>query len=312
MKKNGGLRAIFKSSGNNAFIGVLRRNAVLFVFSLFLLSCCTGCYTAESDSATEALDAPTAQSSTTRLTLESSAMDATVPFLVYLPSGYTPAQKYPVWYAMHGYSSTENWWLSDGLAGERADALIAGDELAPMIMVFPMTRYDDAKTIEADMEDGVRGPSRMERFLCDELIPYIDEHYSTIDSAQGRFIGGFSMGGLFALQIGLHRPDLFTKIGAYSPALTYRDFSGDHFERWLSSDPADASSLPGYAEAHGLDKLSIYLDCGDASDPFSEGAASLYEALTARGIQTAFHPHEGGHSLDLTLVDDYLLFYGGT
>jgi len=151
----------------------------------------------------------------------------------------------------------------------------------------------------------------MERFLCEELIPYIDAHYSTISTAEGRSIGGFSMGGLFALQIALHQPDLFSKVGAYSPALTYSDFSGDHFERWLSTDPNDAASLAGYAKAHGMDKLSIYLDCGGTDDPFSAGAASLYDALSARGITTEFHPHGGGHSLDLSLVDAYLLFYGG-
>ncbi|HWQ99005.1 MAG TPA: alpha/beta hydrolase-fold protein, partial [Clostridia bacterium] len=254
---------------------------------------------------------PLPTSQTTRLTLESAAMDANVPFIVYLPVGYTPSQKYPAWYAMHGNSSTETFWLDFGKVGERSDALTASGDLAPMIMVFPYTRYDDAKTIVADMEDGVRGPSRMERFLCEELIPYIDAHYSTIPSAEGRSIGGFSMGGLFALQIGLHQPQLFCKIGAYSPALTYSDFSGDHFERWLSTDPADADMLTSYAEAHGMDALSIYLDCGGASDPFSAGAASLQDALTAGGIASEFHPHDGGHSLDLTLVDAYLLFYGG-
>lgn len=299
------------SSASSGGLCRVRRAAFLIASAYFLLFAFTGCSNAADAPSPASLATPTAQSAVSRFTLESPAMDATVPFLVYLPSGYTPAQKYPVWYAMHGYSATEKWWLSDGHVGERADALIASGDLAPMILVFPMTRYDDAKTIEADMEDGVRGPSRMERFLCDELIPYIDAHYRTIAAPEGRFIGGFSMGGLFALQIGLHRPDLFTKVGAYSPALTYRDFSGDHFERWLSSDPADASSLPGYAKAHDLDKLSIYLDCGGESDPFSVGAASLYDALVARGIQTEFHPHEGGHSLDLTLVDDYLLFYSG-
>ncbi|MEN6636326.1 MAG: alpha/beta hydrolase-fold protein [Clostridiaceae bacterium] len=279
--------------------------AVLFSLALVLplLSC------APAASAPGPTPLPTSQ--TTSFKFESTAMDATVPFLVYLPSGYTPAQKYPVWYAMHGYSSTANWWLDFGRAGERTDALLASGDLEPMIMVFPFTRYDDAKTIEADMADGIRGPSRMERFLCDELIPLIDSNYSTIAAPESRFIGGFSMGGLFALQIGLHRPDLFGKIGAYSPALTYRDFSGDHFERWLSTDPADATTLSGYAKAHGMDKLSIYLDCGGADDPFSAGAASLYDALTVRGISTEFHPHDGGHSLDLSLVDGYLLFYGG-
>ncbi len=275
---------------------------------LFLMPACTGCFlsTEESPVAT-----PLPASQTTRFTFESEAMNATVPYIVYLPAGYTPAQKYPVWYAMHGYSSSEKWWLDYARVGERADALTASGELEPMIMVFPFTRYDDAKTIEADMADGVRGPSRMERFLCEELIPTIDAHYSTIPSAEGRTIGGFSMGGLFALQIGLHQPQLFSKIGAYSPALTYSDFSGDHFERWLSTDPADAAALDGYAKAHGMDGLTIYLDCGGESDPFSMGAASLQDALTARGIASTFHPHTGGHSLDRTLVDAYLLFYGG-
>ena len=309
MKRSGSSRATSISSVNS---GKKRFHsaAAAFVVALFLLLLCAGCSAASGVTLTPA-QTPLPASQTTRFTIESAAMDATVPFLVYLPSGYTPAQKYPAWYAMHGYSSTEKWWLDDGHAGERADALIESGNLAPMIMVFPMTRYDDAKTIEADMADGVRGPSRMERFLCDELVPYIDAHYSTIAAPEGRYIGGFSMGGLFALQIGLHRTDLFGKIGAYSPALTYIDFSGDHFERWLSSDPANASALSGYAAAHGMDKLSIYLDCGGESDPFSAGAASLNEAMIARGITVEFPPHEGGHSLDLALVDDYLLFYGG-
>jgi enterochelin esterase-like enzyme len=272
---------------------------------------CAGCSSfAGKPSATPA-PTPLAQSEIARYTFESTAMDATVPYIVYLPAGYTPAQKYPIWYAMHGNSSTETFWLDFGKVGERADALTVSGELQPMIMVFPYTRYDDAKTIVADMEDGVRGPSRMESFLCEELIPYIDAHYSTISSAEGRYIGGFSMGGLFALQIGLHQPHIFSKIGAYSPALTYSDFSGDHLERWLSTDTADADRLDDYAKTHGMDNLSIYLDCGGTSDPFSAGTASLQDALTARGIASEFHPHEGGHTLDLSLVDAYLLFYGG-
>lgn len=286
------------------------RMLVLTFTAVFLMTALAGCEGLPAQTSAT-VSAPISMSTTERFTLESGAMGATVPFIVYLPRGYTTANQYPVWYAMHGYSATEKWWISDTGVGERADALIASGDLAPMIMVFPMTRYDDAKTIEADMADGVRGPSRMERFLCEELIPYIDANYSTITAPDGRYIGGFSMGGLFALQIGLHQPQLFSKIGAYSPALTYSDFSGDHFERWLSTDSADAEEMEGYAEAHGTGGLSIYLDCGGVSDPFSAGAASLHDALTARGIQVEFHPHEGGHSLDLSLVDSYLLFYGG-
>ena len=77
------------------------------------------------------------------------------------------------------------------------------------------------------------------------------------------------------------------------------------------TDPAAANALDGYAEARGLDKMSIYLDCGDARDPFSAGAASLEQALTTRGIAVEFHPHDGGHNLRLDLLEHYLLFYAG-
>lgn len=259
----------------------------------------------------ESVAPPLTESQATRYTLASAVFGGEVAYMVYLPKGYSADQQYPVWYAMHSYSATEKMWLSDAGVGEVSDRLIAEGKLTPMIMVFPYTRYDDAKTIEADLADGTLGPSRMERFLCDELIPYIDAHYSTIASPDGRYIGGFSMGGLFALQIGLHQPSLFSKIGAYSPALTYRDFDGDHFEQWLSLDVNDATQLDGYAKRHKMDQLSIYLDCGDSSDPFSEGAASLYDALTARQITTEFHPHTGGHTLQKDLLEEYLLFFSG-
>ena len=255
---------------------------------------------------------PLTESQTARFTLKSDAFGTDVPYMVYLPKGYTTGEQYPVWYAMHGSSSSEKMWLFDANIGTVADGLITAGKLAPMIIVFPYSRYDDAKTIEADMADGVRGPSRMEQFLCDELIPAIDKNYATRASADGRFIGGFSMGGLFALQFGLHRPDLFSKIGAYSPALTYSDFGGDHFEQWLSRDTNEAQTLAGYANRLHLDKISIYLDCGDSGDPFSAGAASLYDALQWRGITAEFHPHAGGHTLQKELLEGYLLFYGAT
>ena len=261
--------------------------------------------------ADELVATPLPTSQTARYTLESRAFGTTVPYMVYLPAGYGDGTRYPVWYAMHGYSSTETMWLSEAGVGKLADELIQSGKLAPMIMVFPLSRYDSAKVIQQDIADGKRDASGMERFLCDELIPFIDSNYNTIPSPKSRFIGGFSMGGLFALQIGLHRPDLFGKIGAYSPALEAADFSGDRFERWLTTDPAAANALDGYSEAHGLDKLSIYLDCGDARDLFSAGAASLEQALTARGIAVEFHPYDGGHSLRLDLLEQYLLFYAG-
>ena len=292
---------------NKTLLYRARRLTALFSLTLlFLLACAP----ASAASPTPA-PSPLAESQTARLTLDSAAFGATVPFMVYLPAGYGDGAQYPVWYGMHGYSSTETMWLSEAGIGDAADALIARGALAPMIMVFPLSRYDSAKVIEQDMADGKRGASGMERFLCNELVPYIDSHYATVAAPEGRYIGGFSMGGLFALQIGLHRPDLFGKIGAYSPALATSDFSGERFDLWLETQTGTAAPAANGIGASDLDALMIYLDCGDARDPFSAGAASLFQALTARGIQVEFHPHDGGHSLQADLLEAYLLFYGG-
>ena len=308
MKKNERSRATFRFYALNLYTN--RRARLLLSLALLLFA--SPCLLI-ADHAVFAAPAPAPLPvyQTARYTLESEAFGATVPYMVYLPAGYGGGKRYPVWYAMHGYSSTESMWLMEAGVGKVADALIQSGKLTPMIMVFPLSRYDSAKVIQQDMADGKRGPSGMERFLCDELIPQIDAQYATLATSEHRYIGGFSIGGLFALQIGLHRPDLFGKIGAYSPALETADFSGDRFERWLAMDPSAAESLNGYAKAHGLDKLSIYLDCGDERDPFSAGAASLEQALTARGIAVEFHPHDGGHSLRLDLLEQYLLYYAG-
>ena len=166
-----------------------------------------------------------------RFTLQSSPMGFAVPYLIYLPPDYTAGNRYPVWYAMHGYSGSETQWLQEAGIGRLADALMESGALAPMLMVFPLTRYDSAKVIQEDLRDGKRGATRMEQFLCGELIPAIDAQFATQANPEGRYIGGFSMGGQFALQIGLRHPELFSRIGAYSPAIADTAYGDGQLER---------------------------------------------------------------------------------
>ena len=43
--------------------------------------------------------------------------------MVYLPAGYGDGNTYPVWYGLHGYSSTETMWLTTAGIGQTADAM---------------------------------------------------------------------------------------------------------------------------------------------------------------------------------------------
>lgn len=261
----------------------------------------------------QSLSEPLARSEVIRFRLHSTYLHLEVPFLVHLPAGYGNGETYPAWYGLHGYSSSENMWLMDAKIGDKADELMKSGEIRPLIMVFPLVRYDSLKEIQADLQDGVRSESISARFICEELVPYVDAHLKTVQAPEERFIGGFSMGGLFALEIGLRHPELFGKVGAYSPALQYSDFSGSTLTKWLypTQALAGANDLAGFALAHGLERTRIYLDSGNVSDPFSQNIKALNKSLQACGMSVEFCIHDGGHTLKQELLRQYLLFYVG-
>ena len=287
---------------------ILSRTVVFFLLLLLCFTVCASFACAfagqpESDSAR-----------IHRFTLHSQVMGFNVPYLVWLPQSNSADMRYPVWYGLHGYSSSETMWLSTYHIGDVADRLLEENQICPLIMVFPLTRYDSAKVIMQDMLDGKRDVTQMERFLCEELIPYIDSHYATLPDASGRFIGGFSMGGMFALQIALHNPTMFGKVGAYSPALPYQDFSDANLGKWLFPwlpSPIDTKSAVFNAR-YPWQNMRLDMDCGGQSDPFSQGTQSLALALQERGVSVALHTHPGGHSLQPDRLPDYLRFYCGT
>ncbi|WP_199907827.1 alpha/beta hydrolase, partial [Klebsiella aerogenes] len=58
-------------------------------------------------------------------------------------------------------------------------------------------------------------------FLARTLKPYIDAHYRTRPDAAHTAIAGSSMGGLIALYAGLKYPQVFGRVGVFSPALWF-------------------------------------------------------------------------------------------
>lgn len=55
-----------------------------------------------------------------------------------------------------------------------------------------------------------------ETILIGELIPLIDATFRTIDSAKGRALDGFSMGGFGAVKLSFKFPELFSSIVSYA------------------------------------------------------------------------------------------------
>lgn len=126
--------------------------------------------------------------------------------LVFLPPGYArnPHRRYPVVYALHGYSiGAEQWTHEIHVPQTIAGAFALGAK--PMIVVLP-----DSKTVYGgSMYSSSVTTGDYERFIAHDLVSYIDAHYRTIPTRLGRGLVGHSMGGYGALRIGMKHPDVF-------------------------------------------------------------------------------------------------------
>ena len=150
---------------------------------------------------------------------------------VYLPGDYDESKKYNVLYLMHGIGGDENEW---GMTGSTSkvkiimDNLIYYGDIDSFIVVTPNGRSAADHGPNSDYQSFyVFGQE-----LRNDLIPYIESHYSTYadysedgyDMAatrEHRAMAGLSMGGMQTINIGIGEcVDLFGYFGAFSAAPT--------------------------------------------------------------------------------------------
>lgn len=105
---------------------------------------------------------------------------------VYLPTGYEANQntRYPVMYLLHGNAGNRNDWVVKGKMQGTVDRLVAQGDIPPAIYVMP-----DANTNwYVDLKE------KMESAFFNDLMPHVEKTYRTINTRDGRVIGGLSMG----------------------------------------------------------------------------------------------------------------------
>lgn len=203
-------------------------------------------------------------------------------FSVYTPPGYSGPgkEKYPVLYLLHGYTDTEETWRVSGRAAVILDNLIAESKARPMIVVMP---YGYVPRIQGD-GDGTwedwfsRVTPRFERYVVDELVPMVEDLYRVETVASARAVAGLSMGGGQTLYLGLHNPDVFGSIGAFSSA-AYEKFHGPLL--------ADSKRLNSALDV-------FWIGCGK-DDFLLKNNTAFVESLKARNIRHTFVISEGAH-----------------
>lgn len=244
---------------------------------------------------------------------------------VYLPKNYDGTTEFPVLYFLPSNGGSSYTVINQFGITEAVDELTQNNQIQPMIIVAlgidnsfglnsnaktqEITRALSTETYAVIIHEGM-----YEDYIVNEAIPYIDEHFSTDASRDGRYIGGYSMGGFAALYVAFHHADLFAKVGGHSPSL-YVDITAcdeDSWQKWLypSNEVREERDPILLADKMDIEGLSVYLDTGN-SDPNLEGCQALYEKLTEHQVPVEYHLFSGTHGFEYcrNYMKEYLLFY---
>ena len=144
--------------------------------------------------------------------LEGDAVDRDV--IVFLPPSYAKDKhrRYPVVYALHGYSIGAEQWTHEITVPQTIEGAFA-QGAKEMIVVLP-----DSKTIHnGSMYSSSVTTGDYEKFISHDVVAYIDAHYRTIPDRMSRGLVGHSMGGYGASRIGMKHPEVFGSLYIMSP-----------------------------------------------------------------------------------------------
>jgi enterochelin esterase-like enzyme len=176
--------------------------------------------------------------------LEGDAVDRDV--LVYLPPSYATdkTRRYPVVYALHGYSVGATQWNQEIHVPQTIEGAFAKGA-QDMIVVLP-----DSKTAHnGSMYSSSVTTGDFEQYIAHDVVAYIDAHYRTIANRNSRGLVGHSMGGYGASRIGMKHPDVFGSLYIMSPCcLSPRNAGAPNpdYEKALDAmkSPTDSRGLP--------------------------------------------------------------------
>jgi enterochelin esterase-like enzyme len=181
--------------------------------------------------------------------LEGDAVDRDV--FVFLPASYAreKSRRYPVVYALHGYSIGAEQWTHEIHVPQTIEGAFA-QGAKEMIVVLP-----DSKTLHnGSMYSSSVTTGDFEQFIAHDLVAYIDAHYRTIPNRLSRGLVGHSMGGYGATRIGMKHSDSFGSLYIMSPCCLSPRPAGPanpEMEKALEAvkTPEDSAKLPFFPRA---------------------------------------------------------------
>jgi predicted alpha/beta superfamily hydrolase len=177
---------------------------------------------------------------------------------VYFPTSYDNNKKFDVLYMHDGHNLFDKESSYCGVVWDvhttldkiekqyHRNVIVVGIDCDP---VYRLSEYSPWKNenlekefpVEKGTPNGGEGTQYIE-WLVNSLIPFINNKYRTTNV---NYLAGSSMGGLISLYAGYKYPEVFTKIGAFSPSI------------WFAK-----KEIFEFIDEHYCNNLHVYLDIG--------------------------------------------------
>lgn len=164
---------------------------------------------------------PSASKQVSTFSIEIPQLKTAKKIWVYLPKGYTTsAKKYPVIY-MHdaqnlfdaSTSYAGEWNIDETLDSIHAKVIVIGIENTE-------NRMEELTPFQHSKYGGGKADAYLD-FIVTTLKPRIDATYRTKTNAKNTAIFGSSLGGLVSFYAAIKYPEVFGKVGCFSPAFWF-------------------------------------------------------------------------------------------
>ncbi|MGC8786833.1 MAG: alpha/beta hydrolase [Anaerolineae bacterium] len=215
-------------------------------------------------------------------------------FALYLPASYAQqqAKRYPVLYLLHGSGHNRHSVLREVQPQQCVS------ELGEALLVIP----------DGDqgwwLDSPILPSSCYGRYVL-ELVGFVDQHYRTLASREGRGVCGFSMGGYGAMLLASQYPEWFGAASSLLGPLDIAQLFPEHYRlgQLLGSDLAVWQQYNPTQKAANLTGTALrFCTAEEAFDrPLNDAFAAALQSL---GIPFEYYVYTGAH--DTAFVREHL------
>ena len=239
------------------------------------------------------------------ISIYSKAMNKPISVVIVKPNEIAKNEKIPTVYLLHGHGANYKQWITAAPQIEKTSNKMKA------LLVLPDGGYNSWY-----FDSKIDTSCKYETFIINELIPYIDANFPTINNRNARAITGLSMGGHGALYLAIKHQNLFAAAGSICGGVDIRPFP----KNWdIAKKLGTIESYPSNWEKNTVinlvdslknGDLNIIFDCG-TDDFFVSANRAFHKKLLAKKIAHTYTERPGKHNSNYwgSSIDYQLIYF---